>query len=104
MNDQRTQGTAQDVARSGPTPRYLPFNINHHVRVKLTDAGRAWHRKRHAEWFANAPHIKYTPPVEDVDGWSRWQMHTLMETFGDGVGMGRDLLFETTIELDTSEQ
>jgi len=99
-----TDAKSSDNPAPSSSHCYLPFNINHHVRVKLTDAGRKWHRKRHVEWFAEAPHIKYTPPKEDADGWSRWQMHNLMEMFGDGVGMGRDLLFETTIELDTSEQ
>jgi hypothetical protein len=75
---------------------YLPFNINDNVRIKLTDAGRAWLRKRHAQW---SPHIKYKPPSEDAEGWSIWQVHVLMSKFGDGVGPGRELLFEPIIEL-----
>lgn len=67
----------------------LPFNINHYVRVKLTDHGRGL-----------LAQMQYAPPfTEDADGWSEWQLWELMRTFGPHVYMGGNLVFETVIEI-----
>lgn len=105
MSDQQpieTRGAsnAHCVGSSG-SPFLLRFNINEYVRVKLTPRGRAIHRAQHDDLSARFPSAKFTysAPVEDADGWSQWQAWTLMETFGQHVGMGFELPFETTIEI-----
>ena len=45
----------------------------------------------------------YRPPDEDKDGWSRWQLWVLMETFGDVTGMSRPNCFDLNIEFETSD-
>ncbi len=74
------------------------------MRVKLTDHGRAIHAADNALSCASAdyPNLpKYTPPKEDEDGWSEWQLWTLMEAFGKHTHPDFDLCFEPTIELVT---
>ena len=74
------------------------ISINRTVRVKLTDYGREIH---HRQWQCQAlmPHLSYTPPNEDEDGWSEWQLWDLMSTFGPYVGLGEHLPFEVAIEI-----
>ena len=80
-------------------------NINESVRVKLTDHGRAVHAADHAMFWASiAPgkDIKatgYSPPREDADGWSKWQLWALMETVGAHTGLCKPPCFETIIEI-----
>lgn len=67
------------------------FNVNDHVRVKLTDVGR-----RHLTLPVNQPRTV----TEDADGWSRWQLWDLMHTFGEVVYMGGAVPFDTDIEIE----
>ena len=79
----------------------MKFNINEKVRVKLTEHGRALHREDHKKLWAHleqkAP--KYTPPKEDAEGWSEWQLWELMQNFGSHIGLGFRTPFETEIEV-----
>jgi hypothetical protein len=68
----------------------MKFNINNYVRVKLTPKGKDVLRAR-------AKPI----PKEDKYGWSRWQLWTLFEVFGNYVHVGSDAPFETEIEIET---
>jgi len=82
----------------------LKFNINNEVRVKLTPEGKAWHKKDHEEfWNDVGVDIKYAPPVEDAEGWSRWQLWHLMERFGPFMCAGGPLMFETDIDIVCEE-
>lgn len=84
----------------------VKFNVNDNVRVRLTDRGRAIHRDRFRKLNAVLPlnaNYKYTPPKEDNEGWSTWQMWNLMSIFGDYLGQGQELPFETTIEIVLEE-
>jgi hypothetical protein len=72
------------------------FNVNEYVRVKLTEEGRAYHRK----WYRTRyPMLEYRAPDESDDGWSKWQLWSLMQEFGDGIYMGGPMPFSTTIEF-----
>ena len=82
---------------------FLPFNINDNVRVRLTDLGRKIHREQFRKLNAQIPihaGLKYTPPNEDENGWSVWQLWVLIDTFGEYVGMCKDPPFETNIEIE----
>lgn len=79
------------------------FNINGYVYVKLTDAGRKEIRRRTEELedYYNKPRGTFSDhKEEDADGWSKWQMHELMNTFGEMTTVGSELPFETTIRLE----
>lgn len=83
------------------------FNINHRVMVKITPAGYAHLQKRDDEMRAQFPGVgvKWDEAVrrkryaDDHDGWTEWQMHDLMHTFGSVTTMGADVPFETEIIL-----
>jgi hypothetical protein len=64
------------------------FNINYNVHVRLTEEGR------------NILHSqKVTVPPEDQNGYSRWQLWVLMNTFGPHLWNGAPVPFEPTIRL-----
>lgn len=78
----------------------MEFNINNNVQVRLTDHGRYLHATDHAALCASIRRdIPYTSPKEDPDGWSTWQLHSLMSEFGPHISLGGKLCFETTIRL-----
>ncbi len=81
----------------------MKFNINQYVRVRLTDAGRAAHRKWWDDLF-QSPQLKskYSPPKEDAEGWSRWQLHILMHELGPALCPGFPVPFETEIIIEES--
>ena len=74
--------------------KYIPFNINDCVMVKLTDHGRALHRR---EWDKLGTGISYMPPKENADGWSKWQLWRLIELYGNHIGVICDMPFATSI-------
>ena len=80
----------------------MDFNINDKVRAKLTDYGRQELQRQHVQFWAGVgraepyPHI---PPKEDADGWSEWQLHSLMKELGHLCRMGGPVPFETAIQL-----
>lgn len=84
-------------------PQYMPFNANHHVRVKLTDYGRQVYREIMAKrWGArSAEHL--ATPAEDADGWSQWQLWDLMNTYGPFVGHGLRNVFDMNIEIEVQD-
>ena len=84
----------------------VKFNLNDTVRVRLTEVGRNILYKQHLELveliFSKNPN---TTPIpfkinEDNQGWSRWQLHTLISKFGAAVSVGGLLPFETEIKLE----
>ena len=79
----------------------IDFNLNQHVYVQLTDVGR---RKLRSDYYSNDDvnkHLSaYKPPEEDEDGWSRWQMHDLIEKFGGQFYFNFDFPYSLTIKLE----
>jgi hypothetical protein len=74
-----------------PTLPMPAFNINDYVYVRLTDEGRKILMQQHQH-----------APVEDPDGYSRWQLWHLMSVFGQHVYNGCRVPFETTIKIPPS--
>ena len=58
----------------------IEFNINNYCYVQLTDAGRKELKQQHDELnkHFNGMLGDYKPAQEDNDGWSKWQMHSVM--------------------------
>lgn len=78
----------------------VAFNINHCVRVRLTDMGRELHAADHVKfWAQRLQNFPYSPPKEDAEGWSKWQLWALMECFGQHVGLGMKEPMFTEIEF-----
>ncbi len=84
---------------------YTTFNINENVAVRLTDYGREVHKENHETfWKGIGKEMEYHPPVEDENGWSQWQLWSLMQKFGPCIYMGRPMPFETTIRIENKEK
>lgn len=78
----------------------MRFNINNSVRVKLTEYGRECLRKNHNQLFEGSTvRPEYSPPKEDADGWSEWQLWCLMSEIGPHISLGFNPPFETEIEI-----
>jgi hypothetical protein len=75
----------------------MRFNINHCVRVKLTQMGRNQHRAWHQQEYKGL--CEYHPPREDAEGWSEWQLWVLMKELGQFLSWGPDQPIETEIEI-----
>jgi len=84
----------------------ISFNINDIIKVKLTSVGKAKLRSNYEiakrDWQTlTIP--EYEPPKEDEDGWSRWPLWKLMETFRscvDWQGSNGYPMFEQEIKLE----
>lgn len=77
-------------------------NINSIIKVKLTEYGKRVLKEQHAAFCKQHPQVKlaYTKPVEDKDGYSRWQLWTLMKYFGPHIGMAMEPVFECGVFVD----
>lgn len=90
------------MSEPSPSAESIPFNLNHSVFVKLTEHGRKIHRQAHADLNASCGGRlgPYSPPLEDNDGWSRWQLWELMHTFGPHVYNGCKAPIHTIIRFE----
>lgn len=78
------------------------FNINHYVWVKLTPMGRSILRKEHDDLRRSYPSLaEYTEPVVDEDGYTKFQLWSLMNTFGHCMMWGGNLPFETVVRFES---
>jgi hypothetical protein len=76
-------------------------NINYNIYVKLTEAGRNELRKQHDELRKEFPSLrKYEDPDVDKDGYSKFQMHSLMQSLGHMCGIGFVMPFETHVKIE----
>ena len=72
------------------------FNMNNYVKVKLNDTGRSELKRQHDALYADSGINKeYTERSTDKDGYSSFQMHALMLTFGHMMALGCQAPFET---------
>ena len=80
----------------------VPFNVNEYVRVKLTERGKKCLRENYdklAQAWGGKLTFQFRLPEEDADGWSRWQMWSLMQDLGPHISIGSEPPFETSIEV-----
>lgn len=85
----------------------IEFNINQYVRVRLTETGHKIHKEDYDRIYRNYKKnpYPYNPPKEDEDGWSRWQLWTLMELFGSSIHIGiNEAPFETNIIFEVENK
>lgn len=81
-----------EVSKSPVAKPQLLVNVNHNVKVKLTDRGVAFLKENNAKYGGG-----YRDSKIDSDGYYETQLWELMSTFGPKLGMGSPLLFETEI-------
>ena len=84
----------------------MRFNLNDYVMVRLNDKGKKILKEQHDKLYARLPVEalrKYRPPKEDENGYSKWQLWTLMNELGHACFIGFDPPFETEIIICNSK-
>lgn len=89
-----TNGGVLPPLHETPGSRWVPFNVNERVRVRLTRKG-IHHYYAHHEQFG----ILTDGPQIDADGWYEDSLWQVMSIFGEKVNIGCPLIFETEIQL-----
>ena len=77
--------------------KYVPFNINSQIKVKLTERGHEILRKHTEDLRLIEPNYPDWNLNEDAEGYSKWHMWDLMNWFGEFLYNGCDIPFETEI-------
>tara|TARA_R110000744_G_scaffold147612_1_gene260561 strand:- start:2926 stop:3177 length:252 start_codon:yes stop_codon:yes gene_type:complete len=80
----------------------MNLNLNETALVKLTPIGVKILEERHLELLKSNPNYS-TPfllPNTNGDGYSKWQLWQLMSTFGEHIGMAKELPFETEVVIE----
>ena len=80
---------------------YIDFNLNDYVQVKLNDEGHEIIKKQWDELRELYPNLsgEYKRKEVDKDGYSRFQMHTLMFVFGPCCFAGAIVVFNTNVKV-----
>lgn len=86
---------------------FKKFNINEHVKVKLTKEGIAELKRQHDELYSHFPKVerhKFIHPSVDSEGYTTFQMWDLMSQLGHMMQFGfSNHGFETDILIDIKE-
>ncbi|NQT04172.1 MAG: hypothetical protein HQ580_19255 [Planctomycetes bacterium] len=82
------------------------FNVNNYVHVRLTESGKKELRRQYDELKREFPQVKHGhhSPKEDENGWSKWQLHVLMNRLGNIMNCGMNPPFETTIKIEAPDK
>lgn len=89
-----------DQKKMKPKERWIKFNLNHYVKVKLTNFGKTQLRKQHLELFNNLNRYVPYKEAKEEDGWSEWQLWDLMERLGQYCHLGMaNQPFEPNIQI-----
>jgi hypothetical protein len=79
--------------------KQIEFNINQNVYVQLTPYGKEILRDRAR--FYDYPYID----KQETDGWSRWQLWDLLQTFGGCIYLGSPKIpFSTDIRIEVNDE
>jgi hypothetical protein len=68
--------------------KYLPFNLNDYIKVKIKEKGYIHIQKKYTELIRYYPNIKpisidYYVSRADKEGYTEMQMHDFIDKFGD---------------------
>ena len=75
---------------------FKKFHMNNAVKVKLNETGHLEMERQHNELYASVGigYRPFTRKASDDDGYSTFQLHSLMHTFGHMMTCGGELPFE----------
>jgi hypothetical protein len=75
----------------------IKFNMNDYVKIKLNDYGKECYIKHYEKI---APMLGYQPEAKvDEDGYYKDQLHSIINIFGEYIGLGCLCPFDTEIIL-----
>ena len=71
------------------------FNINYHIKVKLTDKGREIIQNDYLRLCTALPNLNLEPVyIEDEDGYTKFQLWDFMRLFGEHMYCGAPCYIE----------
>lgn len=73
---------------------FAKSNLNDYIKVKLTEYGRKIYRSSFISLGLPEPHINV-----DEEGYTRFQMHDFINTFGEYIHVGCEMPCEPTIQI-----
>ena len=82
------------------------FNTNSTVKVKLTELGKQMLEKHHNEFWSSHGNLNehpYEPYETDADGYTKFQLWSLMYQLGKYCILGCELPFDTIILIDDKD-
>ena len=83
----------------------IEFNVNDWVKVKLNGEGIHELKRQHYELSKVIPNLReFRVPKTDQDGYSKWQLHSLMNTFGHMMILGNEVPFDTVIKIEVGDE
>lgn len=88
---------------------WIRFNVNHDIKVKLTEGGYQLMADEHNRVLSTVPGFgkrdwTYYRDLADKDGYTRFQMWRFAELFGPSSYIGGPLLYETNILIKTESK
>ncbi len=80
------------------------FNVNETVLVKLTELGlNHWRNEFNKISIPDYTFEQHYNSYTNKEGYTSFQLHVLMELFGEVIGNGLPLMFETNILIDENK-
>lgn len=79
---------------------FIEFNMNHQIKVKLTELGKRELQRQHDE-FELFPSMEIT---EDENGYSSWQAWVLFSKLGHRLHIGFDSPFELDVLIEAPKE
>lgn len=79
----------------------MEININDSVKVKLNETGMYILRENHLKLKESFPNLGEFNDARDEDGYMKFQLWDLMQTFGPHIDLCHAPPFDTTIILET---
>jgi len=85
--------------------KYIDFNMNHYIKVKITKIGLDELERQHNEYKKVYPLAfkEFIAPNVDEDGFSKWQMWSLMCQLGHLLGNGFSVPFMPEIKIEVKK-
>ena len=82
--------------------KMIEFNMNNYIYVKLTQTGHDELKRQHIAFLGDK--WPYIAPVEDEEGYSRWQMWDIMNKLGELLANGVEPAFMPIIKIETKKE
>ena len=82
--------------------KMIEFNMNNYIHVKLTQIGHNELKRQHIAFLGDK--WPYIAPVEDKEGYSKWQMWDIMNKLGELLANGVEPAFMPIIKIETKKE
>jgi hypothetical protein len=83
---------------------YIDFNLNHNVKVKLTEFGINKLKEQHEDLYKEIPGLQPDFKInKDDEGFTYFQLHSLIMQLGHHLSYCGNLPFETNMKVEVEK-